>query len=912
MAFLIGKEVPSLNLQTGSNGAMLTNSNILFCLALLAGCDLDGFYSQQGQFAPEQTTTISSSKSDGSAGTEVTVPDGALPSGTSLQIEEGNEVVSQAAIEALGIEGGVESVGSPINVGASQDIPDAVASKLEISVPYDERASLWLAATHVVVMYHVKREDGKFYFGVIPTSKLTIKDGFLKFKAVGLGNYQIAKVEVEIKEEKKAQVDVGIFTKEQVQTKIKPTETSVAINNGAQYTNSKNVTLQLSAKDAVEVYITNKAQCISEGSWSALGSSDSWTLAQENEEAHVFVKFRSADGLESDCSSDSIAHDGAAPSVSITDDGSTMTSTSESPTITWTGSDSGSGIAEYYFAIGSSAGSDDVYAWTAVGSATSKKVSSLSLSAGNSYYPSVKAVDHAGNVSSVITGDGWSVSSNNANTVGGYTQQAYTKPVNSVGSPMYYGQIVSIDGDTVVVGAYQEASISSTITNGTMAPSSSGLSGSGAVYVYRRSGTSWQQEAHIKADNAGGSDFFGQQVDISGDTLVVSAPNEASNQSSISNASPSSIDNSVSYSGAVYVYKRTGSTWTHESYIKAANSTANLYFGRALAIDQDTLVVGSEVESSNQTTITNGSFASYDTSVSQSGAVYVYKRTGAGGAWWEQEAYIKAANADASDFFGISVDVHGDSVVVGAKGEGSNQTTITNGSTASLDNSLDSSGAAYVYVRTGTSWSQQAYLKPPFSNATDYFGYSVAIYGDTIAVGSTNEDSSQTTITNGTSIVDDNNTTDAGAVYIYKRSGTQWQLESYIKAANASSAAFADNLSLYGNDLVVGSPYEASDQTTITNGTTASSSNAASAAGAAYVFTRSGSSWQQKSYVKASNVDAGDRFGSAVAISNGEVVVGAPQEDSSQTTITNGESASADNGAPNVGAVYIYTSGSAN
>jgi len=102
---------------------------------------------------------------------------------------------------------------------------------------------------------------------------------------------------------------------------------------------------------------------------------------------------------------------------------------------------------------------------------------------------------------------------------------------------------------------------------------------------------------------------------------------------------------------------------------------------------------------------------------------------------WAQEAYVKASNNDASDYFGYSVALDGDTLAVGAYLEDSNQTTITNGTTSSTNNSNTDSGAVYVYKRTGTTWAQEAYIKASNNNAGDYFGYEVALDGDTLAVG---------------------------------------------------------------------------------------------------------------------------------------------------------------------------------
>ena len=175
--------------------------------------------------------------------------------------------------------------------------------------------------------------------------------------------------------------------------------------------------------------------------------------------------------------------------------------------------------------------------------------------------------------------------------------------------------------------------------------------------------------------------------------------------------------------------------------------------------------MGAINEDSNQTTITNdNSTASSDNSSDASGAVYVYKRTGT---TWAQEAYIKASNNDASDGFGISVALDGDTLAVGAYWEDSNQTTITNGTSSSSNNDSLRSGAVYVYKRTGTTWAQQAYVKASNNDERDFFGHDVSLDNGTLAVGAYRENSNQTSITNGTTSSSDNSNNNSGAVYVY-------------------------------------------------------------------------------------------------------------------------------------------------
>ncbi|NBO38434.1 hypothetical protein EBU99_07605 [bacterium] len=414
-----------------------------------------------------------------------------------------------------------------------------------------------------------------------------------------------------------------------------------------------------------------------------------------------------------------------------------------------------------------------------------------------------------------------------------WVQEAYVKAANA-GAGDYFGYSVALSGDTLAVGAQFEASNQTTITNGTAASSDNSASSAGAVYVYRRSGTTWAQEAYVKAANADSGDNFGNSVALSGETLAVGAYGEDSNQTTITNGTAASSNNSASSAGAVYVYRRSGTQWAQEAYVKAVNADVSDYFGWSVALSGETLVVGAFLEDSNQTTITNGAAASSDNSASSSGAVYVYRRSGT---QWAQEAYVKAANADAVDYFGYSVALSGDALAVGAIYEDSNQNTISNGVGASSDNSASSAGAVYVYRRSGTTWAQEAYVKAANANASDSFGTSVALSGDTLAVGAYGEASNQTTITNSTGASNDNSASDSGAVYVYRRSGTQWAQEAYVKAANAdASDYFGYSVALSGDTLAVGAFLEDSNQTTITNGTVASSDNSATYAGAVYVY----------------------------------------------------------------------------
>ena len=488
-----------------------------------------------------------------------------------------------------------------------------------------------------------------------------------------------------------------------------------------------------------------------------------------------------------------------------------------------------------------------------------------------------------------------------------WAQEAYIKASNNDASDSF-GASISIDVDTIAVGATGEDSGTIAIINGMTSSSNDNSSASGAAYVYKRYGNFWIQEAYIKAANANGDNDsnFGHSVSIDGDTLAVSAINEDSVTRAIINGTTAGDDDNSSNSGAVYVYKRTGQTWAQEAYIKAANSDNDSNFGFSVSLDGNTIVVGAPYEDSNQATITNGTSALDNNSNSNSGAVYVYKRTGSN---WAQEAYIKAANSDNDSKFGFSVSLDGDTIVVGAPYEDSDLTTITNGTTANDNVTSADSGAVYVYKRTGSNWAQEAYIKASNNSAADLFGYSVSIDNDTLVVGAYLESSDQRTITNGTTAAStDNSMAGTGAVYVYKRSGSTWTQQAYIKAVNSNvSDNFGRSVSINNDTLVVGANLEDSSQTTVTNGTTAASDNDKSASGAVYVFTRNGSEiWTQDAYIKASNNDVDDNFGEVVSIDGDTIALGVQLEDSSQTTITNGATASTNNDNSSSGAVYVY------
>jgi hypothetical protein len=332
-------------------------------------------------------------------------------------------------------------------------------------------------------------------------------------------------------------------------------------------------------------------------------------------------------------------------------------------------------------------------------------------------------------------------------------------------------------------------------------------------------------------------------------------------------------------------------------------------FGAAVAISGDTIVVGAPFEDSSST----GVNSTPDEAATDAGAAYVFvKRPGS--LFWDQQAYLKPATVgttQASDRFGTSVAISGDVIVVGAP--------LEDGGAAfggGPDESATNSGAAYVFSRAGTTWTQDAYLKPQSFGATqagDLFGSSVAIDGGTIVVGAPMEDNSNMGVNSPINEAGVN----SGAAYVFHSicwvinpvpgvscSGTSWDFEAYLKPTTTGTMvgdAFGRSVAVSANTIVVGAPGEDSSST----GVNSSANESALDSGAAYVFTF-GSQWAQTAYLKPQSVgttQAGDGLGASIAISGDRIVVGAPLEDGS----AQGVNPVRNEGAIDRGAAYVFS-----
>src|SRR5262249_15160578 len=451
---------------------------------------------------------------------------------------------------------------------------------------------------------------------------------------------------------------------------------------------------------------------------------------------------------------------------------------------------------------------------------------------------------------------------------------------------------ISADGTTLAVGAPHENSGAKGV-NGNQNDHS--LYSSGAVYVFTRKGNAVVQQAYLKAASPSETANFGSSVALSrdGNTLAVAAYYESSAAKGING---NQDDRSIPEAGAVYIFVRSGATWSQQAYIKASN-TGNAAVGDAyaegdqfgysiaLSADGNTLAVGAIGEDSNATGV-NGN--QEDNSANQAGAAYVFTRTGTA---WSQQAYIKSTMTRANVLFGYSVAVsgNGDTLAVGEYDADRGK------------------GALYVLTRAAGTWTHQARIQATNGEIQDSLGYSLAISddGNTIASGAADEDCLKPGINPAGCENDQETNQSSGAAYVFVRNGTTWTQQVFLKASNPGKEDwFGVRIAISGdgNTVAVGAQNQDSAAKGI-NGKQAD--DPAAEAGAVYLFTRSGTTWTQHSYVKASNTRAGDEFGSSLALTRDGrmLLIGARGEDSGAKGVNGNQS---DASVRDAGAAYLF------
>ena len=325
-----------------------------------------------------------------------------------------------------------------------------------------------------------------------------------------------------------------------------------------------------------------------------------------------------------------------------------------------------------------------------------------------------------------------------------------------------FGKSVSISGDYAVVGAWFDDGFR------------------GSAYVFKRSGTTWVQEAKLLPSDGIGGGWFGVSASISGDYIIVGASGNNAGR------------------GSAYVFKRTGTSWTEQAKLRASDGASIDFFG-LVSISGDYAIVGAPADDDNG---------------DASGSAYIFKRIGTS---WVQEAKLLPSDGAGGDLFGASASISGDYAVVGAR-----------------------NSKHYVFKRTGTTWVQEAKLLPSEAFGGEPF---VSLYGDYAALMS------------------------GGSAYVFKRTGTSWTQEAKLIPSDGASGF---SVSISGDFAVLG----------------------ARNSGSAFVFKRNGTSWTEEAKLIPSDGTAGDEFGTAVSISGDYAIVTAIADD--------------DNGDDS-GSAYLYT-----
>ncbi|MBA2703911.1 MAG: tetratricopeptide repeat protein [Blastocatellia bacterium] len=350
----------------------------------------------------------------------------------------------------------------------------------------------------------------------------------------------------------------------------------------------------------------------------------------------------------------------------------------------------------------------------------------------------------------------------------------------------FFGQLVAISGDTAIVGAL--------VNNGN----------NGLFYVFVRSGNTWTQQAKlIPSDGVAVNFHSGLRAAISGDRVVINGP-------------AATINSNINQ-GAAYVFVRNGTTWTEQQRLTASDGAAEDQFGSVVSIDGDSIVVGAVRDDVGSNT--------------DQGSAYVYIRQGA---VWTEQAKLVANDGAANGLLGSKVSISGDTVAV--------STGVFSPSSVSK---------AYVFFRSGTSWSQQANVSVcgPHNPNSPCGIQSVAVNGDTFIFGDIG--------------VNVGNNTFQGAAYVFIRSGTTWSQQQRLTASDGKTDDSFGFSAIEGNTIVVG------------------------ARDSAYVFTRSGNVWTEQQKLQLSRANS-------MAFSGNTILLGVPGE-----TI---------NGNTNQGSVYVFVS----
>jgi hypothetical protein len=311
-----------------------------------------------------------------------------------------------------------------------------------------------------------------------------------------------------------------------------------------------------------------------------------------------------------------------------------------------------------------------------------------------------------------------------------WTQQAKLHAIDAEEGDNF-GYSVSLDGDTAIIGAYYD--------------DDNDLN-SGSAYVFTRSNAIWTQQSKLLASDGTPEDNFGTAVSLDGDTALIGAPykNEGSYLSQ----------------GSVYVFTRTDTTWTQEAKLLSSDGQQNDQFGRRVSLSGDTALIASWWDDD------------YD---SNTGSAYVFTRIDN---TWTQQQKLVASDPTLDDNFGVSVSLDGDTAFIGSWMD---------------DDKGSDSGSVYIFLRSGTTWTEQCKLHASDGTMQDYFGFAISLDGDTAIIGAWGDDDGSRTF---------------GSAYVFTRTDNIWTQQQKLLPSDGYDGNFGYSLSLDGDTALIAAPYD--------------------------------------------------------------------------------------------------------
>jgi len=397
------------------------------------------------------------------------------------------------------------------------------------------------------------------------------------------------------------------------------------------------------------------------------------------------------------------------------------------------------------------------------------------------------------------------------------TAQDWEQVIKSVASDRAagdeFGCSVAISGDYAVVGSWFDDEDE----NG-----QNTIDAAGSVYIFQKSGSTWQQIQKIVASDRDVNDHFGYSVAISGNYIFVGAPYENEDANG---------QNTKDDAGSVYVFQNNSGNWEETQKIAASNRMSGDFFGCSIATSGNYMFLGAK----NQNYDGNN-----ENFMNNAGAAYIfYNNSGT----WEEVKKVAAPDRESGAAFGTFVSISGNYAIVGAPSE----TKDVNG-----ENPLDYAGAAYVFYNESGNWQFVQKLTASDRQAHDNFGCTGSVSDVEAIIGAR----SRNYLT--------------GAAYCFHNTNESWVQQQIMLPSDANDSEFGYSVSISGDFAIIGARNGKTD---------ASGNNVLSYAGAAYIIRNNSGTWEHVQKLVASDRAAEDYFGLSTAISNNCAIIGAQFED---------------------------------